>query len=72
MKKRLTSFKQAQRGLTDDRSYWIGGSAGADSFSPFGLENYTGGDAGKILVLRIKVENLFYFLLIINNCSKDI
>ena len=44
--KEANFIKQAQKGFTDNKSYWIGGSTSADSFSTIGLGNYTGGDTG--------------------------
>ena len=39
-------IREAQRGLTDNRSYWIGGSTNAEDFDTFGLTPYMDGDLG--------------------------
>ena len=38
--------KQAQRKLTNDRSYWIGGSTSANAGRIINLDSYQTGDAG--------------------------
>ena len=44
--KEFEFIRQGQRGFSDAKSYWIGGSTDAAPYEYFGFNLYTFGDAG--------------------------
>ena len=42
----LDFIRQAQRGLSDAKSYWIGGSTNAEPYEYFDYSAYLAGDSG--------------------------
>ena len=44
----LDFIRQAQRWLSDDRSYWIGGSTNINAWNTFQYNNYMTEDSGNM------------------------